>query len=275
MIRFDRFRPPHLQATARPSHAPTTHFIFMLACVAPLYTGCSASEEDVAAEQAVMSPVSLDEHESDEASAESQESSRFVSRESLPEHWLPPIADSDQFFMPPPTNATPVAPQEAKLVDAQVRLLGFAKIGTGAQAVHKAILKFSDKLVYMKVGDSHSGVELVSIKEKSVNLQQGRERWTLALMDQPITNAPVPYPTLQRQNSNHGGSPYSSTPAPAEPSPFPDGLPQDDLPAGGFGSGDASQPNFPGMQAPGLELPDFDLPEIDIPGLDLPEIPGQ
>lgn len=246
-----------------------------MTCLLPFYAGCSGSDATTESEQAELTSVSPLDTEQTEAGEDDQASSRYVSRESLPEHWLPPIQDTDQFFTPPAPSATPVAPTQAKMADANVRLLGFAKVGSGADAARKAILKFADDLVYMKVGDSHSGVELVSIEEKSVNLQQGRERWTLALMSQPITNAPVPYPAArQRQTASKSNSfQPRGFPDDTEPSPFPN----DDFAPGandGFPPAPPAVPEISMPDIPEIDLPDFDMPDFDIPGFEIPKIPG-
>ncbi|GAB5405525.1 MAG: hypothetical protein Aurels2KO_37560 [Aureliella sp.] len=229
--------------------------------------GCSGSDSAETNQSETEVSVGDQAEDSAEATAEADErTSKYVSRESLPEHWLLPIQDTDQFFTAPVPTAAPVAPTEAKVADAQVRLLGFATVGSGADAIATAILKFADKLVYLKVGDSHAGVELVSIEQKSVKLQQGRERWTLALMSQPITNAPVPYPEIRRDNSSAVSSQRRSFPPAGEPSPFPDDgfPPTTDFPAGPLPLPQESLP----------QIPDIELPDLDIPGFELPDFPG-
>lgn len=190
--------------------------------------------------------------------------SKYVSRASLPEHWLKPLSDQDNFFMPPIPMEAAEADTTSEVAEIQVRLLGFASVPSTEGNVSKAILKIADQLVYMKVGDVHADLKLVSIDKRSVSLQRGRERWNVVLMNQPITNPGVPY----RSNAgNRASSGRGSTTRSSEPSPFPAPVPF---------PGDNSHFS-PGSRAGGHDDP-FpnglpEMPEIDLPEIDLPEIP--
>ena len=43
-------------------------------------------------------------------------------------------------------------------------------------------------------GDSIDGIELLSIQGRSVTMQRDRDRWTLALFDQPVVHQPLARP---------------------------------------------------------------------------------
>ncbi|HBE72024.1 MAG TPA: hypothetical protein DDW52_28125 [Planctomycetaceae bacterium] len=193
--------------------------------------------------------------------------SRFVSAETLPEHWVTPLNKDDLFFMPPNTTEVQSNTAEAPQGRANVKFLGVVTL-TGEESETKAILKIEGELAYLSAGEKYGGIELLSIDDRTVRLQQGRERWSLALVQQASTNAQVPYrPSGQRQSS--AANPFSrtnnNTYRQQQNARSIDRLPSAELP-----DLDLPEIKLPEIELPEIEIPEIELPDIDMPDLDLP-----
>lgn len=252
----------HIALRRRCCQLPTVSVGLLVACT--LLTGCSGPAESQAS-VVDSDDLRINKQPEPGGNAEVVPESTYVSRASLPEHWLEPLNDKDNFFMPPIPTEAAEADETSEVAEIQVRLLGFASVQSTEGAIAKAILKIADHLVYMKVGDVHADLKLVAIDKRSVSLQRGRERWNVVLMNQPITNPDVPYRSNAASRSSSGTGNRTRNPA---PSPFPrqNDFPGDPSPGspGGF---HADQQDFNPPAIP-------DLPEIELPEIDLPEIPG-
>ncbi len=237
--------------------------IIALALIPFGLTGCGGSVES--AEEAETAVAEDAEHDPVSA-VEATSDSRFVSRQLVPEGWLDPLAPDEDFFSLPEQEVSVAVQTHAVTETETVRLLGFAEVGSGEDA-KKAILKIGEKLVYASPGDEHSGIQVLSIADRSVNLQHGRDRWALSLMDQAIVNRSSEFKMAPGARERNRSTGRSSRSASGQASDFRDS-PEFEPDRG----------SFPGAELPELpqipDLPNFpDMPELpNLPGLD--SLPG-
>lgn len=237
-----------------------------LACIAllticTLLAGCSGSGEGHVLDSE-SGGLQIEEQTNSTAELAVEEKSAYVSRSSLPKHWLPPLNDHDNFFLPPAPVAAAKPTATTEVANVHVRLLGFATVQSTDGVIAKAIMKIADQLVYMKVGDVHADLKVIAIDSQSVSLQRGRERWNVTLMNQPITNAGVPY----RSNAASGSTSGTGRKTRTQPFPFPE--------PGDFPGSRSNGPSGPHSEQQVLNPPAFpELPEIELPEINLPEIP--
>ena len=119
----------------------------------------------------------------------------------MPVEWKTPFNEEESFFSPPT-----VAEQTNQVIEATpehqaVRLLGFANRGGKNGTERLAILKIGDRMLFMTEGETQKGVELLKIDGRTVHLHRGRDRWSLALMKQPVVNPGVQPPSLRNRAS--------------------------------------------------------------------------
>jgi|GEM_PF-5647063 len=164
--------------------------------------------------------------------------------------WQPPFPDNVDFFAPPASDST----EQARSADrgrAEVRVIGFSQMSGD---VPKALLEIAGRIEMAAIGDSISGLTVVSIEEPSVTLQWQNDRWSVALFDQP-PRRPGAAPTTSIARSSSGninpprkpGSPLRTQPAIGRIAPEPAVNPSSFAP-----------PQLPVVELPGLN----DLPRL-------------
>lgn len=248
----------------------------LVSLLVPLaFIGCGESPEKAASDKpALVSERAATLTPESSEGGDEVENARFVSVESLPEHWVAPLDGEDMFFTPPKATEVQSSATEAPKGRANVKFLGLVTLA-GEESATKAILKIEGNLTYLAPGEKFGGIELLSIDERTVSLQQGRERWSLALVKQASTNAAVPYKSNSASDKREP-NPFNSRSNRDRSVPDPedelsgkdfanDGLPTDDIP--GL---DLPEIELPNIELPEVEIPDIDLPEIDLPGIDFP-----
>ncbi len=67
----------------------------------------------------------------------------------------------------------------------------------------------------MRPGDERDGLELLEINHRTVSLQRGRDRWEIALLDQPLVHHAAqarerPVPNARRSKQTRASTPDSS-----------------------------------------------------------------
>lgn len=86
-----------------------------------------------------------------------------------------PFPDRFDLFVPPKRRAQRAKSSNTK--DGTVELIGFATVGG-----REVVLSIIDGSVFpLAEGETHSGVEVISIKQPAVVLQRGREKWQVSL----------------------------------------------------------------------------------------------
>ncbi len=215
--------------------------------------------------------------------ADSTEAAMFTSAENpplmpeilVPDSWLRPIEENENFFAPPKVSLTVQETGDSKTEYENVRLLGFA-VSLENPAVRKAILKIGRAMFFMAPGEEEAGIKVVGMTRYTVHLERDGERWSLALHEQPIVNAPVVPEVHSRRErgtigatagagrmDSHGASTAAQVPGMPEMPDLP-GL--EDLQDG--------MPSIPGL--PGAEGEDSGIPGL--PGIDgqdgMPQLPG-
>lgn len=88
----------------------------------------------------------------------------------------PPFPERLELFAPPKRVAS--EGPAGNTVEESVTLLGFIHVDR-----ERAILDFNGQSLPVAEGETHFGVEIVSIRPPSVVLQRGRERWQSSLTD--------------------------------------------------------------------------------------------
>ena len=178
---------------------------------------------------------------------------------SIPSEWQLPLLEDENFFAAPRIEEAATQSIQATPQHETVRLLGFAETDSDDQG-RRAIVKIGKTMYFMSEGDMRDGLELLEIQERSIKLQRGSERWSLALLDQPIVNPGVKTPSVSRGNASEKAFGYSTRGRAAS--------------SGSQSSNAAfwgdSNPLMPDLAMP--EIPE--LPELpDLPDLgDLPEL---
>lgn len=259
------------------NHASIAKLLAVLLCLNFTWVaGCGEATPDALATANVTEAASPDVTAEIGANdlAPATQAVRLASRSAIPEAWLADLADQENFFLPPQIDDTPAVEVTVNETHNTVRLIGFATTSLRGESVAKAILKIGDSMEYMGVGDTRDGVSLLEIEQRSVKLQQGRERWTLALNSQPIVNpaqAPNRRTRQPRQQATSRPQPGSRSGQPAaEPAGSKQNLWSSNPPQG--------RPETPDFPAPPElpEMPDFKFPEPpEIEGFpDLPGFPG-
>ena len=165
-----------------------------------------------------------------------------------------PLAEDAHFFTPPKIAAPAKQIMKSDQGHAPVRLLGFVGDEDTKPGSRKAILKVGNRMATIGAGESVDGIELLSIQGRSITMQRDRDRWTLALFDQPVVHQSKtrpPQSPRRRRPTRSGQRERHTTPAPVA----------------------AAAPAVPSSGAPSFEAPILDLPEPPAPP-DLGDLPG-
>lgn len=129
-------------------------------------------------------------------------------RTAMPKPEIPDFPEDVDFFSSP--KAMPVRNElaaDASKEQKSIRLIGFINPNPLDDSLKLALLKVGDQLVHLRVGQTFEDVELLSIDDRSVTLQRQRDRWTLAMMDQPVVNrATAPPKPMRRQSTSRGAA---------------------------------------------------------------------
>lgn len=181
-----------------------------------------------------------------------EENSNLVSFEHVPQSWLPPISEDENFFRPPASSLPAKETIEVGEAHQKVRLLGMASTRNAGKIVPKAIIKIDDQMLYMEVGERYGEIKLLEINDRSVILQQRRERVSLALMNQPIVNKPVALPSRSPRKRSPSYPAAVRSFGPASPLAGPFDIPEMEIP---------EMPKIPEIEMPEMLEPPM-LPEI-------------
>ncbi|RMF37996.1 MAG: hypothetical protein D6753_16515 [Planctomycetota bacterium] len=240
----------------------------------------------------------------DDSPAESDEETVFTSAENpplmpevlVPGSWLRPIEENENFFAPPKVNLTVQETEGPKTIHENVRLLGFA-VSLEDPSIRKAILKIGRAMYFLAPGEQEEGVKVVGMTRYTVHLERDGERWSLALHEQPMVNAPVipdvaARTTRSTRTGGASGRPSSGTQTQSSAATAPPGMPEmpEMLKLPGMGEGENGLPGMPelgqdGMpQLPGMgedgmpQMPGMDGSGGGLPGMDgsggMPQMPG-
>lgn len=236
------------------------------ACLLFAIGGCAETESighnDAKPAKVLVEPVAL-------ANAEvaPDESSESVGAD--PESTITFDEDANFFALPS------VAPVRQQVSSAQpiahdtVRFIGLIDLGTADSRGKRALLKIGKRLMQISVGEEALGIKVIAIEERSVTLQRGRDRWTLAMLSQPIVNKPVaskPLGSRIRASQVYDAAGPSAVVDPASMSEPPEeAVAEIEIPAA-----DQTLPDPVVPQEPNLEV-DIDL-GIDLPSPDA--LPG-
>ena len=214
-------------------------------------TGCSESEN-------VIQPVAITTPKANPVALSPNNAK--VPTEALTDSPAVPDAETIEFpsnvnFFAVPTTQVARRRTTSESIDRQktIQLVGFVNEKPSDQQASMALLRVDDRLTCVGVGDSFSEITVVSIRDRSVELVRGKDRWTLAMMQQPITNEPVtPLATVRRTSRSNRSTRNTRSRTPrAEELRVPDVV-------------------LPSMPEPNLDLPvGPSLPA----GADLPDLP--
>lgn len=166
------------------------------------------------------------------------------------EKWQPPFPDNVDFFAPPASDSA----DQARPGDhgrAEVRVIGFSQM---AGDVPRALLEIAGRIEMATVGDSISGLTVVSIEEPAVTLQTQSDRWSVALFDQPPRRSGAGT-TTSIARSRTGSTDLPRGVRSPLPTPSALGRIAPELPAG---SSSFVPPQLPVVKLPGLN----DLPRL-------------
>lgn len=169
-----------------------------------------------------------------------------------------PLADDAQFFAPPMVETPTKQVMQSDRGHEPVRLLGFVGGDSDKADARKAILKVGEKMITIGEGESVEGIELVDIQGRTITMQRDRDRWTLALFDQPLVNQSQ----QRKMPSTRRRSTQSSSVSRPNPRPTSYDAPNN------------STPGIPAVVEPIIDLPEPPAPPdlTDLPGMD--NIPG-
>ena len=172
-------------------------------------------------------------------------------------------ADVNFFAMP---NESPVATTVVQQIvsnDAtdrdSIRLIGFVNTNpSDPTSTTFALLKVGERLLHVGVGEKFAETELLAIEGRSVLLQRGSDRWTLAMMQQSVMNQAIIVPRTTRRSTSTGRR-VASRSGTRNPAKQPDR--NRDLPSARTELDLPETPPMPDLPA----LPD--LPEVNLPGI--------
>ena len=172
-----------------------------------ILVGCSDSKSEIADSSEVLTELqSVSLPGSSETASEVDRSNNEGSDEATGDEAIEFPANVNFFSVPsmgPPqktTTRTSIDRQES------IQLVGFVNSDPTQHDSAMALLKVNGRLISVGVGDTFQEITVVSIVGRSVELVREKERWTLAMMQQPITNQPVAVPSIRRPRSDRRGA---------------------------------------------------------------------
>ncbi len=100
------------------------------------------------------------------------------------------LPEGVNFFAPQRATSLAVEVTGDQEKSLTVRLIGIVRSSETSDQDATALIKIETHLIPLKVGESSGEISLLSIDTaaRSATIQHGRERLTLVMMDQPITN---------------------------------------------------------------------------------------
>ena len=174
-------------------------------------------------------------------------------------------ADANFFAVPAAAPAQVEIARSSTSEQVTIRLIGFINSAPANQQQRSALLKFGKRLVHLREGESYDDTKLLSIDDRTVTLQRKRDRWTLAMMDQPIVNRAASPSSLSRNHSRKRPTLSASLTGTAHPGDTP--LVQPWTPDAPVLPVSDDQPSGLNVEQPEA-LPMPELPDINgLPGL--------
>lgn len=222
--------------------------------------GCSSDE--VAQRPIAHGPKSVNSDSVSKVVAKGMQVAGANTSPSVPDAVLPEFPDDVNFFkLPQPITVRNEVAVNVSEKQKSIRLLGFVNPNPTDTTQKLALLKIGDRLVNLREGEKFEEIELLTIEDRTVTLQQQRDRWSLAMMDQSVVNQAVAMPKPRGRRQSPAGTINNPVVSDFRPTPIAEPwMPKAPvLP----GVGEKFDPLMPPIEPPTPELPNTrDLPGI-------------